>query len=125
MSPTKQRALNLVEERNIEDLLTYFGAGNRSLYDDLPKKGELGATLMNIMNNIKGIVEESQVGTQSTNERPYSNERIWGTQSDGEYIGTRNRATPEEMQRGDTLGGNPSYNSHPERKETQGTPKMK
>ncbi len=125
-SQTKQKALNPAEERNIEDLITYFGAGQQALYDDLPKLYEL---LPDLADKIKGVLEESGLaekykipvneknfGIQSSKNNPMSNKEYMDKPKGTPWIengSTRYRASESEKEKGDTVGGNPNVQIYP------------
>jgi len=64
-SPTKQKSLNPAEEKEIGDLLTYFGAGNQSPYKDLPKSHE---AWKEFFDKSKGVMEETIPNTTASDK---------------------------------------------------------
>jgi RHS repeat-associated protein len=96
--------------------------GLSDVMDQMNKQGEFIDKVWGIVESVK--TNSSNAGIQSTDSQPLSNKTIWRTSDYGQYIGTRSKATPDEIKRGDTLGGNPDIDCHPEKTEKSSKSKL-
>jgi RHS repeat-associated protein len=128
--PTKYKSKNAVGETLSDDLIALIGGmkgnPNSDKYEQYKDFFE-GVTKLKDLLDKRGEVRGATTSSDeiSTKDKPLSNKTVWETNEDGRYQGTTERATPAEMQRGDTLGGKPSYDSHPEKKKSSGSTRSK
>jgi RHS repeat-associated protein len=134
---TKYYSKNATDIGNVDDLigalggLTTKGVSNYNsnvttleVLEVVKRIKEMGDHWDNTVGKLQSALKDDDVGVQSSH-KPLSNTTVWRTNEDGQYQGTTDWASPQEVQSGDTLGGKfPHKQSHPERNETQGTPRF-